>query len=139
MGTRSLFSASHLTRWENERVGASVMCFVERIHQCDKVVVVGTLAYGQKYANKETERGFVVAAEGDLIAPRMLGTETKKESVLPLLLAGDVEQSLPPWLHGRVYADFRNERAYFITAFNLMLNLYGITPNNPAVADLRGS
>ncbi len=128
-----------LDRWENERVGASVMRFVERIHQCDKVVVVGTPAYGKKYANKETERGFVVAAEGDLIAPRMLGTEAKKESVLPLLLVGDVEQSLPPWLHGRVYADFRNERAYFITAFNLMLNLYGITPNNPAVADLRES
>jgi WD40 repeat protein len=128
-----------LDKWENERVGASVMRFVERIHHCDKVIVVGTPAYGKKYANKETEKGFVVAAEGDLIAPRMLGTEAKKESVMPLLLAGEAEESLPPWLHGRLYADFRNERAYFITAFNLMLNLYGITFSNPAVADLRES
>ena len=128
-----------LDKWENQRVGASVMRFIERIHQCDKVIVVGTPAYGKKYANEGTEKGFVVAAEGDLMAPRMLGTEAKKESVMPLLLAGEVEESLPPWLLGRVHADFRDERAYFITVFNLMLNLYGIPFNNPAVADLRES
>jgi hypothetical protein len=128
-----------LDKWENARVGASIMRFIERIHQCDKVIVVGTPAYGKKYANKETEEGFVVAAEGDLIAPRMLSTEDKKESVLPLLLAGGVEESLPPWLIGRVYADFRNARDYFITAFDLMLNLFGIAPNNLAVADLSES
>ena len=128
-----------LDKWENQRIGASVMRFIERIEQCDKVIVVGTPAYKKKYTNKETDTGFVVAAEGDLVAPRMLGTEAEKESVLPLMLAGDAKQSLPLWLQGRVYGDFRNEREYFTTAFNLILSLYGISHSNPAVADLRES
>jgi GTPase SAR1 family protein len=128
-----------LDQWENKRIGASVMRFIERIEACDKVIVVGTPGYRKKYANRETERGFVVAAEGDLTAPRMLGTEAEKESVLPVLLAGDVKESLPVWLRGRVYADFRNDRQYFITAFDLILSIYNIAPNAPAVADLRES
>ncbi|HYY58375.1 MAG TPA: hypothetical protein VE842_13660, partial [Pyrinomonadaceae bacterium] len=89
-----------------------------------------------KYENKETSTGYVVAAEVELISNRLLGTNELKESVLPLLLAGEKTSSLPPLLHSRVYADFRNERAYFITAFNLILSLYGIAPNNTAVAYL---
>ncbi len=126
-----------LDRWENARFGASVMRFIERIEECDKIIVVGTPAYRQKYANKETERGFVVAAEGDIMAPRLLGTEAEKESVVPLLLTGNARESFPIWLQGRVYADFRNERAYFITAFDLILSFYNIAPNHSAVADLR--
>jgi len=80
--------------------------------------------------------GFVVAAEVDLISSRMLRTENEKETVLPLLLAGDEKSALPPLLQGRVFADFRKERAYFITAFNLILSLYKIAPNDMAVADL---
>ncbi|HEY0320126.1 MAG TPA: TIR domain-containing protein, partial [Pyrinomonadaceae bacterium] len=128
-----------LDRWENSRIGASVMRFIERIEECDKVIVVGTPAYRKKYGNKETEKGFVVATEGDLIAPRMLGTEDERESVLPLLLSGEEKQSLPPWLQGRVYADFRNDRDYFSMAFDLILTIYNIAPSSPAVADLRAS
>lgn len=128
-----------LDRWENSRIGASVMRFIERINECDKVIVVGTPAYRNKYKNRETQRGFVVAAEGDLIAPRMLGTEAEKESVLPLLRAGDEKESLPPWLEGRVYADFRAEHDYFITTLDLILSIYGIHHRDPAVADLRES
>ena len=32
-----------------------------------------------------------------------------------------------------------NARAYFVTAFDLMLDLYGIKHDNPAVTDLRES
>ena len=46
--------------------------------------------------------GYVVAAEVDLIATRLLATEQKKETVLPLLLEGERETSLPPLLHSRV-------------------------------------
>ena len=59
--------------------------------------------------------------------------------MLPLLLAGEKTASLPPLLHGRVSADFRDETAYFKTAFDLILSLYRIPPNDPAVADLRES
>ncbi|UCG48371.1 MAG: hypothetical protein JSU94_01085, partial [Phycisphaerales bacterium] len=106
---------------------------------CDRVVVVGTPLYRHKYDNKEPMGGYVVAAEGDLIGKRMIGKEAKKESVLPVLLSGTEESSFPPLLHGRVYADFRKEKGYFLTAFDLILSLYDIEPRNPAVADLRES
>ncbi|MCY2992947.1 MAG: toll/interleukin-1 receptor domain-containing protein [Planctomycetota bacterium] len=128
-----------LDRWHNAQIGASVTRFVERIERSDRIVMVGTPLYRRKYENKDTRTGYVVAAEVDLIANRLLGTETQKESVLPLLLDGEKTASLPPLLHGRVYADFRDESAYFTTAFDLILSLYRLPPNHPAVADLRES
>ena len=78
-----------------------------------------------------------MAAEVDLINNRLLGTEAQKQSVLPLLLDGEKTDALPPLLHGRVYADFRDELSYFATAFDLVLSLYQLPPNHLAVADLR--
>jgi hypothetical protein len=74
-----------LDRWENSRVGASVPRFVERIEKRDLVIMVGTPLYRKKYDNKDTTTGYVVAAEVDLISNRLLATEAKKETVLPLL------------------------------------------------------
>ena len=128
-----------LDRWENAQIGASVARFVERIEKVDRIVMVGTPLYRHKYENKDTSTGYVVAAEVDLINNRLLSTELRKQSVLPLLLDGEKKTALPPLLHGRVHADFRNELAYFATAFDLILSLYHLPPNHPAVADLRES
>ncbi len=128
-----------LDRWDNAQIGASVARFIERIEKSDRIIMVGTPLYRRKYENKDTSTGYVVAAEVDLIANRLLGTESQKASVLPLLLDGEKTASLPPLLHGRVYADFRDETAYFTTAFDLILSLYQLPPNHPAVADLRES
>lgn len=126
-----------LDRWHSAQIGASVPRFVERIQNSDKIVMVGTPDYLRKYENKAPGAGYVVAAEVDLISDRLLGTEQQKESVLPLLLAGEAKDSLPPLLRRRVYADFRGESAYFATAFDLILSLYRLPPIHPAVADLR--
>jgi small GTP-binding protein len=128
-----------LDRWHNAQIGASVSRFVERIEKSDRIVMVGTPAYRRKYENKDTSTGYVVAAEVDLINNRLLGTEAQKRSVLPLLLDGEKTSSLPPLLHGRVYADFRDEIAYFATAFDLILSVYQLPPNDPVVTDLRES
>jgi hypothetical protein len=128
-----------LDRWHNARIGSSVARFVDRIEKSDRIVVVGTPAYRRKYENKDTGTGYVVAAEVDLINNRLLGTEPQKQSVLPLLLDGEKAQSLPPLLHGRVWADFRDELAYFSTTFDLILSLYQLPPSHTAVADLRDS
>jgi GTPase SAR1 family protein len=128
-----------LDRWENAKIGASIPRFVERVAKCDRVLVVGTPLYREKYDNDSPMGGFVVAAEGDLIGKRMIGSEASKESVLPALLAGRDKSSFPELLQGRVYADFRQEQRYFITAFDLVLSLYGIKPGDPAVAYLRES
>lgn len=126
-----------LDRWDNARIGASVVRFVDRVAAADRVLVVGTPAYRKKYQNEEPMGGYVVAAEGDLIGKRMLGTETQKESVLPLLLERTPDEALPPLLTGRVYADFRQAAGYFTTMFDLILSLYEIEFQNPAVADIR--
>ena len=128
-----------LDRWENARIGASVPRFVERVGKCDRVIVVGTPLYRTKYENNEPMRGFVVAAEGDLIGKRMIGTEARKETVLPVLLEGTEESAFPELLHGRVYADFRQSEAYFDTALALILDLYQIYPQDPVAIELRDS
>jgi hypothetical protein len=126
-----------LDRWENKRVGASVPRFVERVAKSDRVIVVGTPLYRQKYENKESMGGFVVAAEGDQIGKRMIGTEAQKESVMPVLLEGTVETAFPHLLQGRVYADFRKSERYFETAFELLLSLYQIKPQDKVAVELR--
>jgi len=128
-----------LDRWHNAQIGANVARFIDRIEKSDRVIMVGTPDYRRKYENKDTKTGYVVAAEVDLINNRLLGTEAQKASVLPLLLDGDPTAALPPLLHGRVFADFREDEGYFLTAFHLILSLYNLAPNHPAVADLRES
>ncbi len=128
-----------LDKWESHRVGTSVSRFISRIDAVDRILVVGTPLYREKYENKNPAYGYVVAAEVDLISDRLMGTEEEKASVLPLLLTGMPKESLPPLLRGRVRSDFTKEEAYFLTAFDLILSLYGIPPNDKAVADLRES
>jgi hypothetical protein len=131
--------AVHLDRWENARIGSSVSRFVEEIERADRVVVVGTPAYRVKYDNPSQAGGFVVAAEGDLIGKRMLGNETSKATVLPVLLAGNPEESLPPLLHGRVYGDFRRPEAYLLTVFDLILSIHDFPARDAFAAQLRAS
>jgi len=56
-----------LDRWENRRIGASVARFVARAGKCERVIVVGTTLYREKYED-EARRGHVVEAEGHLTA-----------------------------------------------------------------------
>ncbi|MFI7602081.1 TIR domain-containing protein [Actinoplanes sp. NPDC049681] len=126
-----------LDRWENARIGASVPRFVERIATADLVIVVGSPLYREKYENREHMGGFVAAAEGDLIGNRMIGTEERKETVLPILAEGTPALSLPALLQGRVHADFTAPERYFLTVFDLILAIHGRSAREPAMAGLR--
>jgi hypothetical protein len=128
-----------LDRWENSRIGSSILRFVERIEECGHVIVIGTPLYRQKAKNLASAKGSVVAAEWDLAGIRLLATEDQKRTVLPVLLAGEESESFPALLRGRVYGDFRTEDAYFAQAFDLILDVYDISHQDPAVADLRES
>jgi hypothetical protein len=128
-----------LDRWENCRAGKSVSRFVSRIAECSIIIPVGTPMYLTKFKNKVSDTGSVVAAEVDLISQRLLGTESEKESVLPILLAGERKASLPPLMLDRVHCDFRDTKAYFTTGFDLILDLYRISHLDQAVVDLRES
>jgi hypothetical protein len=110
---------------------------VDRVAASDRVLVVGTPRYRTKYDNGEPMGGFVVAAEADLIGKRMIGSEERKRSVLPILLDGAEETSFPPLLQGRIHGDFRNPERYFANIFELVLDLYGIAPRHPVANELR--
>jgi small GTP-binding protein len=126
-----------LDRWLNSEIGSNIVRFIEMIPKCETVIVIGTPLYLQKYENKLSKTGSVVAAEVDLINNRMLGTEDQKKTIRPVLLTGDPKDSLPPLMQGRIYADFRNERDYFTTLFDLILSIYQIPFSSEAVIDLR--
>jgi small GTP-binding protein len=126
-----------LDRWHNAIFGQSLARFIEKIETADKVVMVGTSTYRSKYDNRDSERGFVVAAEVDLINNRLTGTEEAKLSVVPVLLEGKKTSSLPPLVHGRLFADFRDEAQYFGVVFDLILSLYGLGPHEPFIQELR--
>jgi len=128
-----------LDRWHNAQIGSSVPRFIERIEESGYVIVVGTPLYKKKAKNIASAKGTVAAAEWDITGIRMLATENEKRTVLPVLLAGEESESFPSLLRGRVYGDFRNDSEYFTTAFDLILSLYQLPPNHPAVADLRDS
>jgi len=128
-----------LDRWENSRIGSSIVHFVERIEDCGQVIVIGTPLYRQKAKNLASAKGSIVAAEWDLAGIRLLGIEDQKRAVMPVLLAGEESESFPALLRGKVYGDFRTDDAYFATAFDLILDVYDIPRQHPAVADLRES
>jgi small GTP-binding protein len=123
----------------DNQLGDSLTRFISRIPYCASVVVVGTPLYFQKYENRLSSTGSVVAAEVDLISQRLIGAQEEKRTVKTLLLAGEKKTSLPPLMWDGVHADFRDDSAYFTTAFDLILSLYQLPPNHPAVADLRES
>ncbi len=124
-------------RWHNANIGQSLPRFVSRLEKTDFVIVVGTPLYRDKYENKNPKRGTVVAAEVDLINLRMVTTEDAKDTVLPVLLEGQAEDAFPPLLRGRIFADFREERFYFVGLFKLLLTLYGLSPRDPVIGELQ--
>jgi hypothetical protein len=73
----------------------------------------------------------------DILNQRLTGTIEAKDSVLPILLAGDKQSSFPPLLRGRVYANFTEENDYFRGLLDLILGIYNIESDNPTVYELR--
>jgi hypothetical protein len=67
------------------------------------------------------------------------GAETEHHRQRHFCVRGAPSEALPPLLRGRVRADFRDEAAYFTTAFDLIVGLYQLPPNHTAVADPRDS
>jgi len=128
-----------LDKWENARFGASVARFVGRLAETERVIVVGTPNYRRKYENRDPDRGFITAAEFDLIANRLTGTEQEKETVLPVLLSGDRQTSLPPFLQGRVCADCRSPEGYFAAAFELICTIYGLSSADACIGEIKKS
>jgi small GTP-binding protein len=125
-----------LDKWENEQLGSSVPRFVERAMDADKIIVVGTPMYRLKYKNSDPMNGYVVAAEGDIIGKRLIGTEEEKKAIIPILLTASAKESFPDLLHGRVYGDFRDSTDYAMQTIKLLMNLYEIKSRDKIVTEI---
>jgi small GTP-binding protein len=117
-------------------LGSSIARFISRISSVDYVLVVGTPEYRTKYENTGVV-GKVVAAEVDLVHNRLIGTESEKSTIYPLLRMGTQTESFPPLLEGRVYEDFRDDQRYFGALLNLIISLYRIPPDDIGITMAR--
>lgn len=120
-------------RWHNTP-GTNISRFIEQIDRVDFVVMVGTPRLREKYDSKTSDP--VVAAELELISMRLM-KRSKREGVIPLLLEGEQVTSFPPLAGASVFIDFRAEDDYFERIFDLLLTIYRIRFDEPAMRDLR--
>jgi small GTP-binding protein len=120
----------------SNRPGTSITRFIEKIDSSDYVVSVGTSGYLEKYNAMQVDP--VVEAEIRLINT-LLRKKHQREKVIPLLLYGEQQTSFPPLFQDSVYIDFRNEELYFVHLFDLLLTLYEIPFDHPAIEDERES
>ena len=122
-----------LDQTHNAAVGSNVARFIARLTETDYVVTVGTPVYRKKYLNKGPRAGTGVAAEMDLINNIMMGTEKQKRKILPILLAGTKQRSLPPFLQGSTSADFREEVMYYPELLDLVVTMFNLPFDHPVV------
>lgn len=126
-----------LDQRDNAPFARDVARFVSQIDEAAFVLVIGTPNYLRKYENRDEQSGTVVAAEVDLIHQRLLGTERRKRTVLPVLAEGSRDLSFPPLLRGRSFADLRQKELYWAVTFDVILTLYQVDFTSPGVEDLR--
>ena len=115
---------------ENSFIGGSVARFVDSIAKADFVLMVCTPAYAHKYENRDRD-GHVVAAEYEVIAERLLGTDAQKASVLPIILEGTRKTAIPPGLAStRTAGDFTVPANYRVNLLHLMRTLWRVPPDS---------
>lgn len=123
-----------LDQWHS-KPGVSISRFIEQIERVGFVAVVGTTRLREKYDSSDADP--VIAPELKLVNDRLMLRESESERIIPLLLEGDPKTTFPPLLKTKVFIDFRNEDAYFERMFDLLLTLYRIPFDDPAMRDLR--
>lgn len=116
-----------LDRWE-DRKGKVLNSFVNKIEEVDWVIVVGTKRYLQKYkkrAENLQHREHVVRLEAQLIEYLISYSTERGDKVIPLLLEGTAEESLPFMLRHKLPSDF-TQGEYFEELLKLIHDMFGV-------------
>ena len=79
----------------------------------------------------------MVEAELRLINTKLRKRPAVAERVIPVLLKGTQQTAFPPLFEDSVYIDFRREESYFLSLFDLVLTLYGISFEDEAIVECR--
>ncbi len=116
-----------LDRWVVKK-GNILNEFVRKIEEVDWVIVVGTKLYLEKYnkrAANSKEKEHVARLEGQLIEHLVRYSTERGNKVIPILLEGTLEESLPFMLRHKISSEFINND-YFEELLKLIHDLYNI-------------
>ncbi|OJW72062.1 MAG: hypothetical protein BGO68_00795 [Candidatus Amoebophilus sp. 36-38] len=116
-----------LDRWTIKK-GNILNEFVRKIEEVDWVIVVGTKLYLEKYNKRTTdpkEKEHVARLEGQLIEYLVRHSTEKGNKVVPILLEGIPEESLPFMLRHKISSEF-TKNDYFEELLRLIHDLYNI-------------
>jgi len=116
-----------LDRWIIKK-GNILNEYVKKIEEVDWVIVVGTKLYLEKYnkrAANSKEKEHVARLEGQLIEYLVRYSTEKGNKVVPILLEGTVEESLPFMLRHKISSEFITND-YFEELLKLVHDLYNI-------------
>ena len=125
-----------LDRWHSPP-GADLGRYMDQIMKCDFVAVVGTPQLLNKYETRATDP--VVAAELRLINVRLREPSVYGQTVIPVLLDGDVRSSFIPMLQTLVRVDFKQSAYYFRQLFDMIWRMYNLSFENPLLEELQAS
>lgn len=112
----------------------------QQIDAADFILVVGTAAYRAESMNQSSSGSdSVVAYENRLIQGRALRNAGENERVLPLILSGTAEDSLPNWLWSlnKMHINFNNKNEYYENIFALIKDLYHLPLQDPKIKTLK--
>ncbi|OJW72965.1 MAG: hypothetical protein BGO68_02610 [Candidatus Amoebophilus sp. 36-38] len=116
-----------LDRWVIKK-GNILNEFVRKIEETDWVIVVGTKLYLEKYNKRATgskEKEHVARLEGQLIEHLVRYSTERSNKVIPILLEGTLEESLPFMLRHKISSEF-TKNDYFEELLKLIHDLYNL-------------
>ncbi|MEL7423457.1 MAG: TIR domain-containing protein [Bacteroidota bacterium] len=125
-----------LDRWHSTP-GSDLGRYIDQIEKSDFVIVVGTPELKEKYDSETDDR--VVAAELELVNFRARQPKKYGRTILPLLLGGNADESLPAQLQRLVSIDFRVSELYFRQLFDMIWRIYDLPFDHPMLEELRDS
>ncbi|HEV3073826.1 MAG TPA: toll/interleukin-1 receptor domain-containing protein [Thermoanaerobaculia bacterium] len=117
-----------LDEWE-VRLGEPFAHFMEKsVRESDFVICVCTPAYKKRFDDREGGTGF----EAHIMTAETLQLSNQRKFI-PLVRTGDPLVSLPTWLLGNRFIDFRGD-PYSEEHYEYLISaLYGISPQAPPV------
>jgi small GTP-binding protein len=125
-----------LDRWHSPP-GSDLGCYIDQIMKSDFVAVVGTPQLLKKYQTQQADP--VVAAELRLINVRLREPSVYGQTIIPLLLDGDVRSSFIPMMQTLVRVDFKQSAFYFRELFDMIWRMYHLPFDNPLLEELQAS
>lgn len=102
-------------------IGMDLAKYVETcIRESDFILLICTPRFAQRVNDREGVVGF----ENQIIAGRILEGSLSPRQVVPILRKGSRKQSIPSYMKGKVYTDFRNDKIFAESLKALLAHIF---------------